>query len=497
MANFVPSKYQQAIYDEMRKAEKNIAINALAGSGKTTTILNSLNILPASASKIFLAFNKSIVEELKSKVNAPNTEVKTLHSAGFSAMAKIYKSRLDNYKYSKFLRESLYLLSTEITVDTPTNLQEEYRKRVLDILGLSRAGLLETKEQIEETAVAHDIEVLNDEADVVLKLMDWGKNKVDVIDFTDMIWIPVVRDLTVRTYDWVLIDECQDLSPMQKELFLKMINPKNGRFVAVGDPNQSIYYFAAADNDSFHKIASISNTITLPLSICYRCNKEIIKKAQTFVPNIEAKDNAEDGTVNFIVEDEKFIENLKDSDMVLSRVNAPLTKMCFKAIQAGKAAYVKGRDIGNNLISLIKRTKQIDVIVMLDFLQQELYKTQVKVAQKNGITMEEAKENYAYISLADKIACIHVLSFGCDTAQQLISKIESVFKDTSKGICFSSIHKSKGLEADNVFILLYKWGLNTKNSVQAQQEANLQYVSITRAKKCLTFVDNCKGKNKK
>ena len=79
-----------------------------------------------------------------------------------------------------------------------------------------------------------------DEAQVVLKLMDWGVNQFKLIDYTDMIWIPVMKKLRLKTYDWVLVDECQDLSNMQRELFQMMMNPKNGKFIAVGDRKQAI-----------------------------------------------------------------------------------------------------------------------------------------------------------------------------------------------------------------------------------------------------------------
>ena len=105
MSEFKPSKYQQALYDEMLKNEHNIIVSAVAGAGKTTSIVNALDLLPSTDSKILLAFNKAIVEDLKTKITASNTTIQTLHSAGFSIMMHIYKSRLDNYKYANFLKK--------------------------------------------------------------------------------------------------------------------------------------------------------------------------------------------------------------------------------------------------------------------------------------------------------------------------------------------------------------------------------------------------------
>lgn len=94
MATFIPSKYQQAVYNWIQTGNGNATVSAVAGSGKSTTIVNALDLIPATDSKIFLAFNKAIVDELKLKVKAPNTDIKTLHSAGFASMMFTYKSNI-------------------------------------------------------------------------------------------------------------------------------------------------------------------------------------------------------------------------------------------------------------------------------------------------------------------------------------------------------------------------------------------------------------------
>lgn len=484
---FAPNKYQQAVYDFCLNGTGNAVISAVAGSGKSTTIVNALNVIPSNMTKVFLAFNKAIVEELQKKVTAPNTKVQTLHSAGFSAMMKTYNSKLDTYKYKNFLKDSLYLLSSTISVDTPNDEVICFKGRVLQLLDLSRAGLLTKVEEIEDCAAAHDIDLSGDEANVVLKLMEWGIKEVRKIDFTDMIWITVVKNLRVQTYDWVMIDECQDLSPMQNKLFQMMIEPKNGRFIAVGDRAQSIQYFAGAGNDSFDNIASLPNTIELPLSICYRCPKSVVRKAQEFVPEIEAFEGKDEGVVETVYD----LKKAQAGDMVLSRVTSELVKCCMKYIRAGIPAYVKGQDIGAGLKSLIKRSKKNEIIDLFEFLQDELYKVQTSTAKRLNISMEEAKDDKRYIAFQDKINTLSVIAFDCEDTGAMVKKINVLFKDSDKGICFSTIHKSKGLEADNVFIIaLNKWPLQRamKNPIQAVQERNLQYVSITRAKKALYFV---------
>ena len=178
--------------------------------------------------------------------------------------------------------------------------------------------------------------------------------------------------------------------------------------------------------------------------------------------------------------------------MVLSRVTSELAKCCMKYIRAGIPAYVKGKDIGNGLKSIIKRSKKTNINDLFAFLADELYKIQTATAKKLKISIEEAKDDKRYIAFEDKINTLSVIADGCEDTGAIILKIDKLFKDSDKGICFSTIHKSKGLEADNVFIIaLNKLPLKRamKNPIQAQQEWNLYYVAITRARRALYLVD--------
>lgn len=68
---FQPSPYQQAIYNEVATTNHNINVNAVAGSGKTTTLLGCLERIPRGKSIIFMAFNTSIVKELQARNPPP------------------------------------------------------------------------------------------------------------------------------------------------------------------------------------------------------------------------------------------------------------------------------------------------------------------------------------------------------------------------------------------------------------------------------------------
>ena len=82
--------------------------------------------------------------------------------------------------------------------------------------------------------------------------------KQNIFDFTDMIWIPSSQALSLEPerYDVILVDECQDLSPCQRELVLRAVKV-GGLRVFVGDPNQAIFGFAGASLQSVNEIVAL------------------------------------------------------------------------------------------------------------------------------------------------------------------------------------------------------------------------------------------------
>ena len=92
---FKPSKYQRAVYQFIKSCRGNAVVEAVAGSGKSTTIVNAIDIIPEDKRILFLAFNKAIVTELERKVGKkPNCDIRTLHSLGAKQMMYYYHSLL-------------------------------------------------------------------------------------------------------------------------------------------------------------------------------------------------------------------------------------------------------------------------------------------------------------------------------------------------------------------------------------------------------------------
>ena len=488
MSTFQPSEYQKAVYDYIQTGSGNAVIDAVAGSGKSTTIVNALKLIPSDKKILFLAFNKSIVEELKIKIgNLSNVDVCTLHSLGCKACFKSYHSQVNDSKYTAWLNDGVRNGWMAPYVGLCDEDKEEWRSNIRTLIDLGRVNLSNSARELQSLAVKHDLYILDNECEMAIKGIQWGMNYTSEIDFTDMIYLPVRKNLRMFQFDWVFIDECQDLNAAQRNLFLKCVKT-GGRFVAVGDPRQAIYGFAGADVESFKLLTQLPNTIKLPLSVCYRCDSAIIDLAKNVVPQIEARPGAPVGVVERGVKK----EDIKDGDMVLCRVTAPLVGLCMQYIATGVKAYVKGRDVGANLVNMIKKTKRDKIAGMLQVLEREYGKIIGRVVKQTKCTEQEAKESTAYKTYEDKVEAIKVLSEGLKTCDDLINRILAIFSDdTRNGICLSTVHKSKGLESDRVFIINEdKFYLKPCMRVDwmAEQERNLVYVAYTRAKHYLGFV---------
>lgn len=498
------SKYQLDIFNAIENGDENIAINAVAGSGKTTTIVSACKRLNLSERDvIFLAFNKLIVEELKTKLSG-YAEVSTLHAFGFNILKRIYNHseykqyvRVDSWKYQKYVRDNVYSLSRIITLDTDKAKVFGFCCNVAKLYALARVNLIQYSEddlsKLRSLCDEHNFITLFDEVEVCnILLQDAYKMPKDlVIDYTDMIVLPLFHKNCIPTYNYVFIDECQDLNTAQRELMLA--TSKNGRFIAVGDRNQAINGFAGADCNSFDKIAFQPNTIELPLSVNYRCGKNMVSLAQEIVPHIQAHKGAINGEVFHV---KQLTTSLfQENDMVLCRTSAPLVGLCMKLIESGVTAVVKGKDIAQDLKNLIENANTTNIKEVLEYLEEEKKKLINVIKEERKCDETMAKNAMKYINLEDRCKCIeNICMYSIKDTTQLKSYINKMFTDekVENAVMLSTAHKSKGLEANRVMILLpNKLPLKFPHQQpwQLRQEMNLKYVAITRARKQLIFID--------
>lgn len=483
------SSYQVAVFDEiksMREKERGaLMITAVAGSGKTTTIIEALNLLLPSHRCLFLAFNKHIAEELKRRVPG-NVEAATVNSYGFRAIRAAWRGvRVDDWKTRNAMREVVPDQDDRRRWDGAMKRLVGLKKATLSIGPDGKVQAMEAT----EIAARYDLDLPTDPRFMVAAADVWKRviNQTAVIDFDDMWLLPVIKTLPVPQYDWVFIDEAQDLCLTQIEL-LKRIAP---RIVAVGDPRQSIYGFRGADPEAMDNLRKGTDAKVLPLSICYRCPRLVVEMAAAIIaPDvILPSPMASEGSVDEVPVT-ALRQECQPGSWVLCRTTAPLVKECLRFIVAGAKATVKGRDIGQQLLSLIDKVGGHDIVEFTARLEEWFGKEKLR--------LEAAGRDAQLQALEDRVESIHALAEGALTVADVETKIENVFKDeASPGVTFATAHRSKGLEADDIYILCPELMPfpKAKSESAMKQERNLQYVAYTRAMKRLRIVTGTKKRS--
>ena len=227
--DFKPSQYQKDIFDFVQNGTGNGIIDAKAGSGKTSTIVKALEYIPNTASVLFVAFNKSIAMELKER--APkNVKACTLNSFGYSlCMAHIKKYiKIDPDKTRTLLRFNiLQVKKGDKEAETYLYTIQHAVKRIVSLLKANYICKPQVKD-VTDMMEAYDVSVKLKEDklpmfyDHVIATFTLCVNTFNVMDFDDQIFLPVFHGWKFPKFDFVFIDEAQDLNKSQLELILKL-----------------------------------------------------------------------------------------------------------------------------------------------------------------------------------------------------------------------------------------------------------------------------------
>lgn len=470
--------------EEVAQQQAHAIIEAVAGSGKTTTLVEALKRTKHAA--IFLAFNKSIAEELKRRVPR-NVQARTFHSLCFKPVLEAVGAKdINADKIKQLTKLSLPMFDHGL-----------YGAFVRRLVGLARNdGLGALRDASSEAFYAiveqHDIQLEHEDASIekgiqyaqrILELSNESKE----IDFDDLLYFAVLKGIKLPTFQWVFVDEAQDTNAIQRAILRKILAP-GGRLVAVGDPAQAIYGFRGADSNALDLISeAFSPCLRLPLSVTYRCPTSVVEKAKAYVPQIEACEGAPAGSVEDLGL-KWLLTDLGSHDIVVCRNTKPLLDLGYRLMQAKIPLRILGREIGEGLVSLIRKcdggTGFDDFLLALERWRER--EVQRAIAKGNDAKAE---------AIDDKAGAVTVLSGGLPendrTTDALIRIIQSLFTDSNSRVTLSTIHKAKGLESNTVWWLApslcpSRWA---KKPWQQQQERNLCYVAITRAKERLVLIE--------
>lgn len=492
-------KYGEAILNDIEHGTDNLVVNAVAGAGKTTIIVEACCRLPKDINILIVAFNKSIEEELTARIELAglrNVTIYTYHALGKSVIEENNAMNLpevNSNKYKTRLIEYLNEKGTHTFATMGKARYISYYNNIVSLIDFARFSLSETIDDVRNCALRYSINVIDDECEVVLEMLKWGRSNLAKIDYADMIWLPFVLDYqTSKKFDFVFIDEAQDTSPAQQHLARKTFK-ETARFAACGDNHQTINSWCGADKDAFASFLKIPNTHSYPLPVCWRCPKKVVELAQKIVPYIESQPNAIEGEVLYDVKPSAPVTG----DMVLCRTNEPLARLYAYYLEINKKAYIKGGDLDVKLLEMLENTNKqmLHADLSKDGVFAELYRTLFKMIEdaikKDNITERDAIFSKEIDNFYNNIKSLEILSKGLQTKKELIDKFKVIFSDNNEdGVMLSTIHKAKGLDRDNVYIL----GRSLMPSRLAKQpwemeaEKDLEYVAYTRAIKTLSFI---------
>lgn len=293
---------------------------------------------------------------------------------------------------------------------------------------------------------------------------------------------------------------------------LKVEPTEGGMRLYVADrilTHNSIYGWRGADSKAIERMTKQLKSKVMYLTTCYRCAKSIIKEAQKYVKDIRAWDQSPEGKVRWISL-RKLPKLVKAGDFVVSRSNAPLMMICLRLIATGIRALMAGNDIGKQMLKMIEDVEGNGRNKVPFKSAEDMWERLVAWGREEKVAIEEmVRRKFTSAtqkridqeilnrveSLKDKLGMISVMLKELKTPAAVKTRMMSLFEDQEKDgeesadrnnyVLCSSVHKAKGLEAESVFVL--RDTLRTKN----EEEVNICYVAVTRARENLWYVSAC------
>jgi len=500
----------------------HLIVRALAGTGKTHLLVQGtkklqgtykadLTIKPSQqqieiwkqfsigkkpSAVCLAAFSTAAKEEIcRRMMPTKEYDVRTIHSLGLESIRNaVGKSggvcTVDVRKMDHIIQD----IHSGVSVYTLNRQKPGYITAVKELVKLAKyRGLLDVDDGVlsdlaNEYGISTGVytySIFN----IVEQVLNRCLEDNETIDFNDMVWIPIVDSLPVKRYDLLLVDEAQDLNHCQQQLALR----SGERIIAVGDKHQAIYGFAGADTSSIETmfqhlseepefIKEFSGCKVLPLTISRRCSQAVTEEARKIVPEFETSKQCLQGSVQ---SSPHF--DAKPGDIILCRINAPLLGHALRLVSEKVPVRIIGQNVRVRLLHLIDILHPEDTKHLLRLL------TKYREMELRKLEREKKYTDAAAIAIKDQCSCLQILCNETDSIGELTDLLKSLFEEKDeKTVRLSSIHRAKGLEAMDVYIVepqLLPHPL-AHSKWQLEQERNLEYVAITRCRHRLVYVES-------
>jgi hypothetical protein len=254
----------------------------------------------------------------------------------------------------------------------------------------------------------------------------------------------------------------------------------------------SIYGWRGADADKAFRFAREQfGAKFLPLTTSFRCSTTVVHEAQQRVPDLKAHPEAVPGSVSHARLSQLphllargYSETIHT--FILSRNNAALLDAAMYLWREKVSFQINaGREILEPLYGIIDGLRLTSTD---DF--------KVSVGQWHAAEMFRAERSgsTAWADRIDEQAKMLLATAGYTAPKKIKQLFQEMLKASGSGVLLSTVHKVKGLEADRVFLLKQTFACgrvvdDDDDRPPPQEEINIEYVAITRAREHLTWVD--------
>lgn len=404
-----------------------LKINAFAGCGKTFMLKQIACKMPYKRF-LYLAFNRAIVDE-SSKSFPKNVTICTTHSLAYREIVKKTDSIIQDLKAPRI---------SEIFNEKDLELCVETQKILNDFLNSD-------KKKIEDKSAAHSFA-----ADIYMAMRN---RQMPLTHSFYLKEFSLLKEKKVAKFDYILLDEAQDINAVTKDIFLSF----NGSKILVGDTHQAIYGFRGNIN-----LNDIKANYEEYLSGSFRCQQNIIDRANLILSSFKKEKKNMTSLASFSKDDtfavitrtnSKIIENIADYDDEYKLLRTPESIFSYAF---SIYSFLLGKfDEINHSFSWLKLFKNEDNLVEY-------------IIKSNDI---ELKSTYNIAKRYNK------------ALYPLFKKAKQFYKN-KKGIFLLTAHTSKGLEFQKVELesdFANLKSLNLEDSLDIE-EINLYYVATTRAK---------------
>ena len=457
--NVNPTEEQLEILSRVKNTTDNLMIKALAGTGKTSTIVMA-EAVSTIKPILYLVFNRNNAEHAR-KVIASTTKASTFNSLGHGIWAKsigrtfkpepkktadLYRAMIDDAK--KPLRSQMWdsfwpvvegVAKAKSLGYIPS--AHPYHKKSLCTIADVTTSLDEAPDDFTWTMI---------EA-VLLKSIVLASS--GTCDFDDQIYMPTLFGGISPEFPVVMVDEYQDLNPINHAMITKLAKH---RLIGVGDPNQSIYAFRGANSAGMAEAVTRHNMTECDLTVSFRCPEAIVRHVHWHVPKFTWSKRG--GSVYLL--NSLNIADCGASTTFICRNNAPLLSLAMRCLAGGHSVNVNGSGIGPKIIRQMKKLGPY-----------EMTRSQVHTAISEWLA---AREDKGSKTASDIAACMRIFADQSTNLSQALLYAEHLFKQEGQ-LFFTTGHKAKGLEYPCV-VHLDPWLLG-----ETQQEKNLSYVISTRS----------------